>query len=168
MTMNKRSQAWGIDLIFGIMIFSVGIMIFFIYSVNQSGETKESLVNLGHDGDNILSNLLSDGYPTDWNSSNVIEIGILSNNKINETKLERFYNFTINNYAQTRSIFKTRYNYYLSFDNMTINSIVIDGIGKPGVNRTNLNINATNLIKITRLSIYKDKPATIYLYVWEE
>ena len=164
---SNRSQAWGMDLVFGFIIFTVGILAFFVYSINQSGEVRENFESLGVDGSFILNNILSDGYPQDWNSSNVVVIGILSNNKINETKLERFYNLTQSNYPITRSLFRTKYDYYFYFDNdnITISSGIIDGIGKPGVNRTNISSN--NLIKISRYSIYKNKPVVINLDIWE-
>jgi len=40
----------------------------------------------------------------------------------------------------------------------------IEGIGKPGTNKND--ITAENLIKITRFTIYKEKPTTAYLYIW--
>jgi len=167
MKLNKRGQAWSIDLIIAVIIFSAGILIFFIYSINQAGEAKEVLSELGYQGDVILNNLLSEGYPQDWNQTNVVTIGILSNNKINETKLERFYNYSISDYSATRSKFNTRYDYYFTFSDMTINSVPVDGIGMPGIVDVN-NINSSSLIKITRFSIYKEKPTTIYLYIWEK
>jgi hypothetical protein len=163
---NRRAQAWGIDLIVGVIIFSVGILIFFIYSVNQTSEVKENLEALSYQGDVIFNEILSEGYPEDWNYQNVVKIGILDNEKINETKLERFFNLTQTDYAKTRTLFYTKYHYYFLFDNITINSEQIKGMGKPGIDPEN--ISSTNLIKITRFTIYKNKPKTVYLYIWEE
>jgi hypothetical protein len=166
MKLNKRGQAWSIDLIIAIIIFSAGILIFFIYSINQASEAKEVLSELGYQGDVILNNILSEGYPQDWNQTNVVTIGILSGNKINETKLERFYDYSISDYSGTRSKFNTRYDYYFTFSNMTINSFPVYGIGMFGTNVSN--ISSSSLIKITRFSVYKEKPTTIYLYIWEK
>ena len=47
-----------------------------------------------------------------------------------------------------------------------INSVEVDGIGKPGVTRDNIG-ETYNLIKITRFSIYQNEPITVYLYIWE-
>jgi hypothetical protein len=167
MKKNKRGQAWSIDLIIAVIIFSAGILIFFIYSINQAGEAKKVLNELGYQGDVILNNILSEGYPVDWNNTNVVTIGIMTNNKINETKLERFYNYSTSDYQKTRSKFNTRYDYYFTFSNMTtLNSSYIDGIGRVGTNVSN--ISSSSLIKITRFSIYKEKPTTVYLYIWEK
>jgi hypothetical protein len=164
--MKQKAQIWGIDLIVGVIIFSIGILIFFIYSVNQTSESKENLEELSYDGEIILDSLLSEGYPDNWDSMNVIKIGILNNEKINETKLMKFYNLTKTDYPKTKSIFGSRYDYYFFMnENITINSEEVSGIGKPWFDLNN--ITSVNLIKITRFTVYREKPATVYLYVWE-
>ncbi|MFA5174473.1 MAG: hypothetical protein WC438_04805 [Candidatus Pacearchaeota archaeon] len=163
---NKSAQAWGMDLMIGVIIFSIGIIVFFIYSINAPGEQKENFQELSYQGNLIAKTILSEGYPLDWNDINAVKIGILSGDKINQTKLERFYDLSQSNYYKTKTLFNTKYDYYFFFDkNMTINSVEVDGIGKPGITRDN--INASNLIKITRVVVYEDKPTTAYLYVFE-
>jgi len=158
---QKKAQAWGFDLMVAIIIFSVGIIIFFIYSLNQPSQAKENLEKLSYDGKLITNSLLSEGHPDNWIEDDVISIGILNNNKINETKLERFYDFAQNNYSQTKRTFNTIYDYYFFLDeDMDINGVV-EGIGL-------VPNNPKNLIKITRYVIYKDEPMTAYIYVFEE
>ena len=143
------------------------ILIFFVYTFNFSGEAEETFKQINYDGELIFRNIISEGHPQDWDSGNVVIIGIISENKINETKLERFYDLAQNNYLHTKNLFKSRYEYYFFLgEDMTINSVEIEGIGKPGTTKNN--INAVNLIKITRFTIYKDKPITANLYVWED
>jgi len=163
--MKKIGQVWSIDVMVAFTIFLLAIIIFFVYSVNYSGEADETFQQITYDGEIILRNIFSEGHPQDWNSSNVINIGIMSENKINETKLERFYDLVQNNYSTTKNIFKTTFDYYFFLDkNMTINSLEIEGFGKLGTNKSN--INATNLIKITRFTVYKYKPVTANIYIW--
>ena len=45
-------------------------------------------------------------------------------------------------------------------------AIEFQGIGKPGVNKDT--IDAKNLIKTSRFTIYKNKTVRLNLYVWEE
>jgi len=161
----KKAQIWGLDLMVAAMLFLFGIFIFYLYSINKP-TTKEDFEILFSEGEIITEDLLSEGYPDNWNSNDAEIIGITNKKKINETKLENFYNFVKADYAKTKSIFNTKYDYYFFLsENMSINGENIEGIGKPGA--TSTNINAKNLIKITRFTIYKEKPVTAYLYVWE-
>jgi len=166
--LNTKAQAWGFDLIVAMIIFSVGIVVFFIYSINQPNEAKETLEKLNYDGKLITESILSNGYPENWDSENVISIGILNNGKINETKLGNFYSLSQSNYDTTKILFNTKYDYFFFLDeNMTSITVDVDGIGKSGVNKNNMNnINSENLVKISRFVSYKDKPMTAYLYIW--
>lgn len=167
--MHKKAQGWGIDIIAAIMIFFFGIVLFYTYSINKSNESEVNFESLKYEGNLILGSILSEGYPVEWNSTNVNKIGILSDGKINHTKLEAFYNLTLSDYSLTRRLFTTKYHYFIfveenfTFHNGAVN---IDGFGKPGFDRNN--INAENLIRINRVAIYNDKPSTFNLYIWNE
>jgi len=157
---KKRAQAWGIDLFVGTMIFIVGILSFYIYSLNNPYEESAELNSLFYDGKIISQNLFSEGYPKNWTPTNVVVIGILSEKKINETKLEMFYNMSKTDYERTKRIFNTKYEYYFFLSqNMTINSTSVKGIGlEPGTPR--------DLIEITRLINYKNKAVMAYFQIW--
>jgi len=158
---RKRAQAWGIDLAVALIIFTVGILIFFFYTVNRPAEARENLDYMFYDGNLIADSLMSEGSPLDWDSSNVVTVGILSENKINETKLEQFYNLSIQDYSRTKQLFNTRFDYYFFLSgNMSLYVGEVEGIGYSPLNEN-------NLVKITRFTIYKDKPTTAYFYIWE-
>lgn len=162
-----RAQIWGMDLIAAVMIFSVALSFFYFYAINDRDLPLEKLETLTQEGILLTDMLLSEGYPTNWDESNVIEIGILSNGIVNETKLERFYNLATNDYYHTKNIFNVGYDYYVFFnENMSIGGSRIDGIGKPGVTRKN--INAKNLIRINRVTVYRGKLTSLTAYIWEE
>ncbi|MCH7850435.1 MAG: hypothetical protein IH845_02220 [Nanoarchaeota archaeon] len=162
---GARGQAWGMDLMVATMIFTLALISFYLFSFNLNTGDKDQLDSLSFDGRIITNTLLSSGFPTDWTEFNVVEIGILTDDKIDESKLEKFYNFSRDNYSMTKAAFNTKYDYYFFLDNnMTINSVNVDGIGKPGVNR--YNISATNLIKIERVVVYKNSPVGARLYIW--
>jgi hypothetical protein len=167
--MKSKGQIWSLDLMAGIALFLVGILIFFIYTLNQPSQAKETLELLTYDGKIIADNLLSEGYPSNWTPSTAITIGITSSSKINQTKLETLYQmiYTDNDYTRTKNLFNTEYEYYFFLEeNMTAGGNSIEGIGKPGA--TPENINAKNLIKITRYTIYQNKTTPLYLYIWNE
>ncbi len=164
--MNKKAQAGGIDLMIAMIIFSIGIIVFLIYSVNYSKNLKENYETLAYEGKIVSNIILSEGYPTEWNSENVVRIGILTENKIDQRKLEEFYNLVQTNYTRTKRLLNTRYDYYFLVNRkIIIGSEEIEGFGKPDVDFRN--INSKNLVKITRASIYKNKIVTVYVYVWE-
>jgi hypothetical protein len=164
---QKNAQAWGMDLMVGLMLFSFGIATFYLYSINNQGESRENFERINYDGNKIMNSILSEGYPLEWNTSNFIKIGILSGDKVNQTKLENFYNLTQNNYSITKAVFSTKYDYYFITDNITYGTKAIEGIGKPGSTIATIPPEAKNLVKINRFIIYKEKPVSAYLYIWE-
>jgi len=172
---NKKAQGWGMDLIIGVTIFTFGLVAFYIYSLNSPGE--DNLENLFYEGKILANTILSEGSPENWNEDpgTVTKIGVLSNNKINQAKLESFYDLTSTEegYENTKKLFDITYDYYFYLnDEMDINedgSLMIDGIGKPDFDKDNpVSSDIKNLVKITRYVIYKNKPMTAYFYIWEE
>jgi hypothetical protein len=165
--MNKKAQAWGIDLMIAVVMFSMGIVTFYLYTINNPAESKEAMEFLFTDGKIIGDTILSEGVPADWNSLDVIKIGVLTDNKIDSAKLQQFYDLAQTNYSHTKKLFGTSYDYYFTLDkNFTTIGQNIDGIGKPGFDKNN--INARDLIKITRFSVYQDEPTAVYLYIFRE
>ncbi len=170
--MKNKSQLWGIDLMIAVTLFVFGIMIFYIYNLNAPSDVRENFEYMYYDGDLIMNSILSEGYPTDWNThtEDLVKIGILTDGKINNTKLQAFNDLvdTEPKYKISKTNFSTKYDYYFYLDS-TMESIGAghDGIGKPGVARDPITITSRNLIKITRFTIYENKPMTAYLYVWE-
>lgn len=164
---HKKAQIWGIDLFAASLIFSVSMAFFYFYLLNDRESPKENIELLQYRGKVITDSLLSEGSPDNWVIGNVFEIGLLSNGKINETKLEQFYNLSQNNYQLTKSLFNSEYDYYFFLErNMTIGALEIEGIGKPGITKNN--IIAKNLIKVSRVSVYKNRPIGATLYIWKE
>jgi hypothetical protein len=163
---NKKAQIWGMDLIVAVLIFSLTLSIYYFYTINDRESTKENLDQLTHKGRLITEILLSQGTPTNWNEQQVTEIGLLTNGKINQTKIEQFYNLSTNNYEKTKQLFNSEYDYYFFLEeHIETPQGIIEGIGKTGINKTN--IEARNLIKIERITIHKNKPTTATLYIWE-
>jgi len=159
--MEKKAQAWGFDITIAAIIFTLAVITFYLFSLNYSGEAEESLGALEYDANTIANALLSEGYPAQWSSENVIKIGLLSDSRINETKLLSFKELSLSDYPKTKSIFNTLHNYEITFsENMTIESTTITSIGlSPS--------SPQNLIKVTRLATYDNKPLVIYINVWE-
>ncbi|MBT4166068.1 hypothetical protein HOE04_03460 [archaeon] len=166
---SQKAQAWGIDLMAAMTIFIVAITVFFVYSLNQSGEARSIIEDLNYDGKIFSNDLTSEGYPDDWVEANVVKIGLTNGGKINQIKLEKFYNFSQEDYARTKLVFNLKYDYFFFFEeNMTVGGLSVEGIGRPGVTRDFIENEVSNFIKVTRLMVYEDKPITANVYIWEE
>ena len=150
------------------MIFISGIIIFYVYSLNYPKESQETLDQLFSEGDFVTESILSEGLPSNWDGSSVIRIGITTNNKVNDTKLERFYTLADSQtnppgYAKAKSVLNTKYNFFMNFsEQMVINNNPVAGIGKSFDGEQ-----TKNIIKITRATIYQNKIVSLNLYVWE-
>ena len=165
----KKGQFNFIDFIMGLVIFAILITLFFRYSSNITKE-QEGITGLAVEGRTISNDLLSEGFPSNWNSSNVVIIGITNNNnQINETKLQNLINIS---YQQTRTLFRTKYQYYLHFLD-SYNSVIKitptqEGIGYPGVDSSNIeDVNTKKLIKLERIVFFRNQMAKLVLYLWE-
>ena len=125
--------------------------------------------DLLYDGYFFSNTLLSEGYPDNWVEEDVVKIVILNNEKINDTKLEKFYDIVQSDYNRTKLLFGIKYDYYFFLEeNMTIGLNEIEGIGKPGIIKTEIVNDSENLIKVTRFVIYKGKPVPAYIYILED
>lgn len=160
--MKRTAQAWGFDIIVATGIFIVGITIFFLYSVNYPTGEQEKVDDLLYEGNVVADDLLSTGNPENWTTLTVSKIGILNNNNIiDQNKLNEFYSLSSTSYSRTKAIFGIKYNYFINFSSpIEILSSNISGIGL-------LPANENNNIKISRISIYKNKPVTIEVQVWD-
>lgn len=165
MTFPKKAQAWGFDMMIASMIFISGIIIFYVYSLNYPRESQETLDQLFSEGDFITESILNEGLPANWDENTVIRIGLTTNNKINDTKLERFHTLANNptGYAKAKSVLNTKYNFFMNFsEQMVINNNPVAGVGKSFDGEQ-----TKNIIKITRATIYQNKIVSLNLYVWE-
>lgn len=147
---QKRAQVWGMDLTIASVIFITGILIFYLYIISDN-PNKIEFKELSDEGEKISSQILSEKEP----------LGILSNNKINQTKLEELHSLVDNDYKRTKSLLGVKNDYYITISNgFFINENKIDFIGeKPS--------QYSDLIKTSRITIYKNKIATLEVNVWK-
>ena len=158
---KKRAQAWGFDLMIAISIFLVGALLFFVYSLNIYENESAKATSMKYEAEQIGNMLLSEGFPASWNKSNVVKIGLLTENKVNETKISLFYELSESDYERTKTLFNTRYHYFFNLSEpILIGNTSVSGIGSVFVNQT-------DLVKITRFTIYKNKPVTANIYLWQ-
>ena len=165
---KTRGQIWGLDLIVAGVIFITGILIAYTYALNFSSPDEE-INKLLFEGNSISDTILSEGWPVEWSNSNVVSPGILTQNKINQSKLELLYNLSQQDYARLKLLLNTNKDFYFYLsEQMNIGGNYLEGIGKPGLNSSTIAPieNPKNIIRINRFTIYQEKPVSFYLYVW--
>lgn len=145
--LNKKAQVWSLDAMVAILIFFLGVSILFFYAINFNDQVSSSLNDLFNQGNVAADLLLTDG-----------ETGILTNNKINQTRLD---DFNLTNYDDNRRELGIKNNFYFLIPNLEANGEAVSFIGK--MNQTPSN----NLIKIERIVVYKNKPSQFELNIWK-
>jgi len=146
---NKKAQIWGLDLIIASVIFLTGIIILFYYAINILPQSKNQLDEFFYDG-NLASELIlsEDQY------------GILSDSKVNQTKLGIFFNLSN---SEKKKLLGVANNFYFKMEDM----VVVNSTGSydyVGIMNTT---NTDNLVKVTRITIYNNKPTKFELYIWK-
>ncbi len=151
------------------LIFGSAILIYYKNITNLSDQDEELLDDLLIDAKLISNSLMSSGYQTNWNSDNVERIGITDDNRVSESKLAEFSKIP---YKESKKLFGTVYDFYVFFTDRNNNIIPInsssEGIGKPGVNSTNIQTveNPKKLVKITRLIVKESDIKKMVIYLW--
>ena len=93
---------------------------------------------------------------------NVAKIGIVDNGKINNTKIEMFYELSESDYEYTRQLFKINSNYFVNFtEPFTYKGNPIIGIGQLPTEQ------AEDIAKISRFTVYNSKPVTMRILIWK-
>jgi hypothetical protein len=176
MEKKKRAQAWGFDLVAGLSIFIVGILVFFLYSLNYSNQGDATLKELEYEasavGDSLLSNgIVNDAgvpkedYHSGWDIDDVQKVGILSEGKINETKLKYFYQMSDSStgeYIKVKSLLNIKNEFWVDFSE----PIDFDGI-LPAEEGIGLKpTGEKNIIKSNRIVSYNNKIRNMYIYIW--
>ena len=133
--MNRRGQVWSFDLIVASVIFLIGIIVLFLYAINYSSQTKNQLDELFYDG-NLASELILSEE----------DFGILSDDKIDPSKLAAF------DCRTKKSEMALKYDFYFNLD---------------GNDYCDIPTNPEDLVKVTRITIYNDKPAKFEILVYD-
>lgn len=110
--MNKKSQTWVFDYLTGFFIF----IFILLLSINliKSIDAHSQYENINREVDFISNALMSTGVPTNWNSSHVSVPGLLSDYKMNQTKLENFDSLT---YGRSKALLQVTGEYWFYFQN---------------------------------------------------
>lgn len=177
---GKRAQAFVQDMVIAVFILSMVIVIYLNFDINHALTGESEYNSLISEAKTISDYLVGTGYPSDWNETNVVRIGLADDNNVLDTlKISTFENMTKNDYDNTRNLLRTKYDYIIFFRDYNQNILNLTGekfIGKPGVNITNIDSqNPKHLKKISRYVVKKDGSINVsaqiiemVIYVWSE
>lgn len=153
---QKKAQVWYADFSIGLLIFIVAISGYMVYSYSETVEEKGELTELLIDAKVIASSLVSEGYPSNWTSTNVTRIGLTDGNqRIVQQKLEDFNDFS---YSERGDLLGTTKDYYFYLE--YLNGTTFNQLGLNGTN-------ADKLVQVTRVLIYNDTFVKMTFYLWQ-
>jgi len=164
-----KAQIWTMDLIAGISVFMIAIVIYFVFTNNISNYDDTKFEELYSSSIVLSDSLLTEGYPFNWTSGNVTEIGLTNNNhRINESKI---YNFKNLDYLNSKGMLKTRFDYLFYFEDDKSDLFPVNGtdyFGKPTITKDNIKTleDPSHLITTKRFVIFEDKILIMVIYVW--
>ncbi|MBS3105716.1 hypothetical protein J4234_05655 [Candidatus Woesearchaeota archaeon] len=102
------------DFAIALLLFIFTLVVYFSYASNFQKQEKGDLGEMLADAKAISSSLALSGYPTNWDNTTVIRIGIADEQKINVIKIKYFKQL---NYSKTKTYFGTFYDYFVFFVN---------------------------------------------------
>lgn len=157
----KKAQIWYTDFMIGILIFVIVIFIYYEYANNLSQDPSGITSDLMMEAKAISSSLITQGFPVNWNQSNVIIIGLTDGNqRLVQEKLDMFADM---DYGSTKTKFRIPYDYYFYLEDVDGSIIQINGEDGIGLNATD----PENLIPITRIVIYNSKLISMVVQIWQ-
>ncbi len=157
----SKGQIWSIDLIIAVTIFLTGIIFFYVYTLNYGNDADTTLVEMQYDAEHIADIVRSAGYPKNWSPGEVNIPGIIDEGHINESKLSKLALLTEQDYQRTKALFATSYNWFINFSEpMIIGNVTYASIGQTSTN-------PTELFRVQRITIYRNKPVIMNIYIWK-
>jgi hypothetical protein len=148
---NKSGQVWSLDIVIAGVIITIGIVVLYLYAINYTNQSQEKLEYLFYEGNLAAELILSEE-----------DFGILnSEGKVNQTKLDGYYF----DYNLKRAQLGISRNFYFNISGLTKVNVSGSLVDVPYIG--NQSANPESSIKITRITIYENKPTRLDLYVWE-
>ncbi len=133
-----KAQAWYLDVVMAVFIFTAGIIAYQYYSLNIGKDDQDRVQEMAFEADLLSSELLKEGYPEDWNATTVVKIGLTGNNqRIDEVQWARFSSL---NYSISKELLGVSNDYVVFFEEKQGNVTMIGGICGVGSQKTNFTL----------------------------
>jgi hypothetical protein len=150
--MELKAQAWGFDLMVGLMIFLFGVLFFYLYVINIPLTEEDEYDTLRDEAVVIANSLMSEGSPANWDQNNVVRIGLLSNSRVNESKWSEFDSL---DYQRARGLFRVVNDFYVYFG-----GDYSGGVGA-AIDSTN-----ESVARVTRVVVRNNESETLNVLSW--
>ncbi|NTV23086.1 MAG: hypothetical protein HGA85_01770 [Nanoarchaeota archaeon] len=168
---STKAQIWYIDLLIGLVIFTVAMVLFFKfatsrYLVKDNEEIFPEVVRLSQI-------LVSEGIPQNWTEENVITPGLFTDGEVSIQKLEMFSNMS-SDYYRLKRLLATESDFIVVFEEQNGNNLSFGNftLGKPNVTIEELeSIQKKDIFTVVRYGVYRhDQIAEIVamkVVVWQ-
>jgi hypothetical protein len=166
-----KAQVWSLDVLIAFIIFIVGMIFFYLYIINYQEDVAATGDKIEKEGFLMTDQLLTSGSPENWTENNVQVPGIADQNRINITKLNSLFLLAQFNYTLLKQRFNVVSDFYIFFpETLNLSRVIVDGIGKPGLNRTTIFSveNPDSLVKVSRIVVLDNKLTKLKVYVWRK
>ena len=127
-----KAQAWYLDVVMAVFIFTAGVIAYQYYSLNIGNDDKERMKEMSFQADALSTELLKEGFPKGWNASNVVKIGIAGNN--HHLDAWQWVEFSKLNYNLSKELLGMTYDFLVFLEDGQGNVTPINGtcgIGTP-------------------------------------
>ena len=152
---TKKGQVLSFDLLVAIVIFSLVLAILVAQISYNSKEIDElrKQNEMIEEAYKISEIFFREGYPKDWNESNVEILGLETNGRIDWDKIKKLESL---GYQKSLSLLGANYNYNITIESTTLNW----NFGKNPEN-------STTITKINRLGILNSSLVSIQILVFD-
>ena len=164
---HKRGQVSTIDFIVGLIIITAAIVS--SVTIISSIQEPSSFEHLKRRAIAATDTLMSEGYPADWNETNMLRAGILTNNELDTTKLDK--TTTLSYDALKQGLHSVNDVYWYFEDKDGIVNLGSCGYGHPVIPvdaECQPTLPATkNLVRIDRFLVHEDTILRMVVMVWD-
>jgi hypothetical protein len=161
--LQKKAQTWMFDFFVGFLIF-LGLL-FLGLGLLRNVDNDSDFFDVKKESERVSSILLSEGFPSNWNSSLVTSPGLLSEHRINVSKLEEFDSLQ---YDKVKSLMSVHNNFVFYFENtsgiMNVSGKCFRGYDFSGCDV--FDFNYENLAKTERIVILNSKIILMVVLSW--
>jgi hypothetical protein len=162
---KKRGQLWSIDLVIAVIIFLMGLFFFYKFAFTTQTTQADTLNDLTLHAEIVSSFIMSPGDPADWTNETVNSLGITDGNfRLQQDKVQRFFNMMPDEYNRTRRLLSTSKHYQIRFVDNVGMPVVVGNVSSIGLNSTQ--INPESIVALTRFGFYNSQIVQVMVEVW--